>query len=87
MGASLRTTAKRSACEVLAMKVVGTDRGWSREKELLNSFRQHDAYFFPVMAPLDRSTFVRRAAKLWAVKERVSRSASHFICFSSTSQV
>ena len=77
----------RTECEVLTMKVVGTDRGWSREKELLNSFRQHYAYFFPVRAPLDRSTFVRQAAKLWAVKELMTRSASHFICFSSTSQV
>ena len=78
---------KRSDNEGLTMEVVGTALGLSREKELLDSFRQHYAHFFPAMAQLDRSTFVRQAAKLWAVKEHVSLSASHFICFSSTSQI
>jgi hypothetical protein len=77
---------KRSDSEVLTMQVVGTTLGLSREKELLNSFRPHYAHFFAAMAQLDRSTFVRPAAKLWTVKVHVSCSASHFICFSSTFQ-
>jgi hypothetical protein len=40
-------------------------------KGLLAYFRQHYAHFFPALRQLHRSTFVRQAANLWAIKERL----------------
>lgn len=57
--------------EVITMEVIGSYLGLSQDKELFAYFQQHYAHFFPALRGLHRSTFVRQAANLWAVKERV----------------
>ncbi len=62
---------KLTDCEVITMEIVATYLGLSQDKEVFNYFRRHYAHFFPAMAQVDRTTFVRQAANLWAVKERL----------------
>lgn len=57
--------------EVLTMEVVGTYLGINQDSQLYDYFRRHYAHFFPAMSRLHRTTFVRQAANLWAVKERL----------------
>ena len=56
---------------VITMEIVGTYVGLSQDQEVFDYFRRHYAHFFPEMARVDRMTFVRQAANLWAVKERL----------------
>jgi hypothetical protein len=62
---------KLADSEVITMELVGTYLGLSQDQEVFDYFRRHYAQFFPEMARVDRSTFVRQAANLWAVKERL----------------
>jgi hypothetical protein len=62
---------KLSDSEVITMEVVGSYLGLSQEKELFAYFQRHYTHFFPALSRLHRTTFVRQAANLWAVKERV----------------
>lgn len=62
---------KLADSEVLTMEVVGTYLGLSQDKALFTYFRRHWTPFFPALAHLHRTTFVRQAANLWAVKERL----------------
>jgi hypothetical protein len=62
---------KLSDSEVITMEVVGSYLGLSQDQELFDYFRRHYPHFFPALDGLHRSTFVRQAANLWAVKERV----------------
>jgi Transposase DDE domain len=62
---------KLADSEVVTIEVVGTYLGLSQDQEVFDYFRRHYAHFFPMMAQVDRSTFVRQAANLWAVKERL----------------
>jgi hypothetical protein len=62
---------KLTDSEMIKIEVVGTYLGLSQDQEVFDYFRRHYAHFFPMMAHLDRSTFVRQAANLWAVKERL----------------
>jgi hypothetical protein len=57
--------------EVLTMEVVGEYLGLAQDSALFAYFRQHYAHFFPALRHLHRTTFVRQAANLWALKERV----------------
>jgi hypothetical protein len=57
--------------EVLTMEVVGSYLGISQDEALFAFFREHYAHFFPGLSRLHRSTFVRQATNLWAVKERL----------------
>lgn len=57
--------------EVLTMEVVGEYLGLEQEQALFAYFRRHYAHFFPALRTLHRTTFVRQAANLWRVKERV----------------
>lgn len=57
--------------EVLTMKVVGEYRGMDRDAALFAYFRHHWAHFFPGLCRVHRTTFVRQAANLWVVKERL----------------
>jgi hypothetical protein len=57
--------------EVLTMEVVGTYLGLSQDKALFTAFRRHRTAFFPALAHLHRTTFVRQSANLWAIKERL----------------
>ena len=49
---------------------MGTYLGLSQDQEVFDYFGRHYAQFFPEMAQVDRTTFVRQAANLWALKER-----------------
>lgn len=62
---------KLSDSEVITMEVVGSYLGLSQDKKLFDYFRQHYTHFFPALVGLHRTSFVRQAANLWAVKERV----------------
>lgn len=62
---------KLSDSEVITMEVVGSYPGLSQDKELFHYFRWHYPHFFPALSDLHRTTFVRQAANLWAIKERV----------------
>jgi hypothetical protein len=57
--------------EVLTMEVVGTYLGLSQDKALFAYFHQHYQHFFPALAEVHRTTFVRQAANLWVIKERL----------------
>lgn len=57
--------------EVLTMEVVGEYRGLAQDSALFAYFRQHYAHFFPALPQLHRTTFVRQAANLWCLKERL----------------
>ena len=62
---------KLADSEVLTMEVVGSYLGLSQDKALFVYFQQHYRHFFPALSRLHRTTFVRHAANLWVVKERV----------------
>jgi hypothetical protein len=57
--------------EVLTMEVVGEYLGLVQDSAVFAYFRQHYAHFFPALARLHRTTFVRQAANLWQLKERL----------------
>jgi hypothetical protein len=57
--------------EVLTVEVVGSYLGLNQDSGLFASFQAHYAHFFPRVSQVHRSTFVRQAANLWAVKERL----------------
>lgn len=57
--------------EVVTMEVVGEYLGLERDSALFAYFRRHYAHFFPALRTLHRTTFVRQAANLWRLKERL----------------
>ncbi len=66
-----RPLPKLAVSLVITMELVGTYLGLSQDQEMFDYFRRHYAHFFPEMAHVARTTFVRQAANLWAVKERL----------------
>jgi hypothetical protein len=67
--------------EVLTMEVVGEFLGIDTDVGLYRYFRRHYGAWFPALARLDRSTFARQAASLWAVKgqlwQHISAQVAH----------
>lgn len=59
--------------EVLTLEVVGEFLGLDTDEALLAYFRQHWADWFPRLQQVHRTTFVRQAANLWQVKQRLWR--------------
>jgi hypothetical protein len=57
--------------EVITMEVIGTYLGLNQDSKLFAYFQGHWNHFFPALACLHRTTFVRQAANLWQVKERL----------------
>ena len=57
--------------EVVTMEVVGEYLGLEQDSALFVFFRRHYAHFFPALRTLHRTTFVRQAANLWGLKERL----------------
>jgi hypothetical protein len=57
--------------EVVTMEIVGEYLGLAHDTALFAYFRQHYAHFFPGLRSLHRTTFVRQAANLWRLKERL----------------
>jgi hypothetical protein len=57
--------------EVITMEVVGEYLGLEQDSALFAYFRRHYPHFFPALRTLHRTTFVRQAANLWRLKERL----------------
>jgi hypothetical protein len=57
--------------EVLTMEAVGEFLGMDQDVAIYQYFRRHHPSFFPALARIHRTTFVRQAANLWVVKERL----------------
>ncbi len=57
--------------EVITMEVVGEYLGLEQDSALFAYFRRHYAHFFPALRTVHRTTFVRQAANLWRLKERL----------------
>lgn len=57
--------------EVLTIEIVGALLGKETDAELYRHFRRHHADLFPALRQIHRTTFVRQAAALWAVKAMV----------------
>jgi hypothetical protein len=51
--------------EVVTMELVGEFLGMDQDKAISGYFRRHYAHFFPAIARVHRTTFVRQAANLW----------------------
>lgn len=60
-----------SDSEVITIEIVGSYLGLSQDQELIEYFGRHYRHFFPALLSIHRTTFVRQAANLWAVKERL----------------
>lgn len=57
--------------EVITIEVIGSYLGINQDKQLFETFRRHWSHFFPGLRRLHRTTFVRQAANLWAIKEQL----------------
>jgi hypothetical protein len=62
--------------EVLTMEVVGEYLGLDTDTGLYRYFRRHYGDWFPALRRIDRSTFARQAANLWAIKGEVWQAVS-----------
>jgi DDE family transposase len=62
---------KLSDAEVLTIEIVGEFLGIDTDKGLYHYFRQHYGEWFPALCEVHRTTFVRQAANLWKLKERL----------------
>jgi hypothetical protein len=60
-----------SDSEVLTMEVVGEFLGIDTDRGLYTFFRRHFGDWFPSLQQVDRTTFTRQAANLWAIKEQL----------------
>ncbi len=59
--------------EVLTIELVGEFLGFDQDAQLFWCFRRHHADAFPGLRQIQRTTFLRQAANLWAVKQRVQQ--------------
>lgn len=57
--------------EVLTMEVVGEFLGYDQDQAIFQYFRRYYAHFFPALGHVHRTTFVRQAANLWALKDQL----------------
>jgi hypothetical protein len=67
--------------EVLTMEVVGDFMGLHTDQELFTYFRRHWLAYFPRLARVHRTTFVRQSANLWVVKQALWRTLLGHIHF------
>ncbi len=54
--------------EVLTIEIVGEFLGLDTDQGLFTHFRRHFGHFFPGLRVVHRTTFLRQAVNLWAVK-------------------
>jgi hypothetical protein len=64
-------TPRLSDSEVLTMEIVGSFLKQAEDQQLFDYFRRHYGHFFPALLTIHRTTFVRQAANLWKLKERL----------------
>jgi hypothetical protein len=67
--------------EVLTIECVGEFWGIDTDKGLDEHFRRHYRDWFPALARVHRTTFVRQAANLWAVKAQLRQQLLDQISF------
>jgi len=60
-----------SDSEVVTMEIVGEFLGLDTDSGIFRHFRRYYGDWFPALAGVDRTTFVRQAANLWAVKREL----------------
>jgi hypothetical protein len=60
-----------SDSEVMTIETVGEMLGIDQDKELFYFFQYYYSHFFPSLKRISRVTFVRQAANLWKIKERI----------------
>jgi hypothetical protein len=60
-----------SDSEVLTMEIVGEFVGLATDSDLFRYFRRHYGDWFPALRQVHRTTFIRQAANLWAVKQQL----------------
>ena len=69
---------KLSDSEVITIELVGEFWKLGTDRDLFRHFRRYHSAEFPALARLDRTTFARQAANLWAVKRLIQqRLAAH----------
>jgi hypothetical protein len=59
--------------EILTIELVGEFLGFDQDTQLFWYFRRHHAGAFPNLRRVHRTTFLRQAANLWAVKQRLQQ--------------
>lgn len=59
--------------EVLTIELVGEFLGLDQDVQLFWYFRRHYADAFPGLRHIHRTTFLRQAANLWAIKQRLQQ--------------
>jgi Transposase DDE domain len=59
--------------EVITTELVGEHLGLDRDARLFWHFRQYHARAFPALTHVHRTTFVRQAANLWRIRQRLQR--------------
>ncbi|MDB6112478.1 MAG: family transposase [Pedosphaera sp.] len=62
---------KLSDSEVITVELAGEFLGRDKDTEIFSFFRRYHRGEFPALAQVDRTTFVRQAANLWSVKQRL----------------
>ena len=60
-----------SDSEVMTMEIVGEFQGIDTDSGIYRYFRRHYRDWFPSLGQVHRTTFVRQAANLWAVKQQL----------------
>lgn len=60
-----------SDSEALTIEVVGEFLGFDEDKKMFWFFRSYYGDWFPALRKIHRTTFVRQAANLWKVKEKL----------------
>ncbi len=59
--------------EILTIELIGEFLGLDQDTQLFWYFRRHHADAFPKLRHVHRTTFLRQAANLWAVKQRLQQ--------------
>src|SRR5687768_15037350 len=59
--------------EVIAIELAGEFWGLDRDRALFRHFRAYHRAEFPALARINRTTFVRQAANVWHLKQRLQQ--------------
>lgn len=65
--------------EILTIECVGEFLEMDKDSQIFWHFRHYHAQAFPGLRHIDRSTFVRQAANLWVVKQRLHQKLAEML--------
>ena len=71
---------KLADSEVLAIQVAGELLGMDQDQAIFRHFRAHYRHFFPALGRINRTTFVRQAANLWKLEQKVHQHLVAQLC-------